>query len=281
MRCVVQVLVGSCLLLGVPSSPSQAQDWSGAYAGIHAGHRWADLDLSTPPYTFSDGTGGTVYIPARNEQFSLRGAMGGFHAGYNTFLTPQFLIGIEADITAANDQRSSSAAFSTSHTETSFQTITTITPGDPCDEGCECECESPPPVVTTTRVPVQTTVVTNQQRNSSVELVWQGTVRTRFGWVAGNWLYYGTAGIAFTGFSWSETLSVADGASQTVSKNGVLTGVVFGGGVETWIGENLLFRVEYLHEDFGSTTVPLAFTAKTGEIDVDVDKVRVGLSLAF
>ena len=67
MRRVVQAFFGSCLLLGVLQSPARAQDWTGAYAGVHAGHRWADLDLSTPPYTFSDGTGGTVFIPGRNE----------------------------------------------------------------------------------------------------------------------------------------------------------------------------------------------------------------------
>ena len=42
-----------------------------------------------------------------------------------------------------------------------------------------------------------------------------------------------------------------------------------------------ILRLEYLYEDFGSVSVPLARTTKEGEVDVTAHKLRVGLSYKF
>lgn len=80
---------------------------------------------------------------------------------------------------------------------------------------------------------------------------------------------------------WTETLSVAGGQTQTVGSDEILTGWVIGAGAETFLAPNLLGRIEYLYEDFGSSSLPLAFTQEMGGIDATAQKLRIGLSMKF
>lgn len=282
LRTLVSGLVSAAFLVSI-ADVSRAQDWSGAYAGAHAGIRWSQLDLSTPAYQFSDGMGGTLSVPAGRGSFNFKDGIGGVHGGYNVLLGGGWLAGFEGDVSWGRDSESLSVSFQASRTETSTRTVftkKTITEFVPC----ECSEEF---VKTTRTIQVPRTITTTKtinsraDGNSDLRLGAQGTLRSRFGFVDGNWLYYATGGVAFTQVDWNDTIAIAGGARDSVSKSDTLVGFVVGGGVETFIAPQWLLRLEYLYEDFGSMEIPLAFTDKTGELDVTVHKLRVGLSLKF
>ena len=273
-RCLV---IATSTLMCLVSGNAHAQDWSGAYAGVHAGYRWGTAHLNAPAYTFPDGAGGTTSLPARTEKFSLSSGIGGGHIGFNYRLSRDWLIGVESDITAGGGSDRASADFTTSHTATTFETVvvTTTIPANP-------KTEEPEKTVTTeTIVAREQTVTTQQHRVSSLELGWQGTVRARLGYTQGAWLFYATGGLAFIQANWSETVGTVGGSPATANFSDVLTGWTVGGGVETFIAPQWIARLEYLYEDFGRSSVPLAFTSRTGNLDLQAHKLRAGLSFKF
>ena len=90
-------------------------------------------------------------------------------------------------------------------------------------------------------------------------------------------LLYGTGGLAWTRFEQS--------ISETITRTTEL-GWAAGAGGEFKITDHWLFRVEYLHYDFGngptgsaSTTTLTSTSSQAGHLTVDV--VRTGLSLRF
>lgn len=269
---------------------SSAQDWDGGYIGAHAGIRWSDFDVSTPVYSFQDANGVTLNVPASRRSYRFQDAIGGVHGGYNLLLGGGWLIGLEGDYSWGRDGANFADVFQGSRTETSrktifvTRTITEIVPIEHGDEYSEEEVEFEtitrtiriPRTVTTTR-----TINSRAKGNSDLDLESQGTLRLRFGLTQANFLYYVTAGVAFTDVDWSNSISIRGGASATVSKSDTLVGFVVGTGAETFIAPQALLRLEYLYEDFGRMNVPLAFTGKSGELDVTVHKLRLGVSYKF
>jgi outer membrane immunogenic protein len=69
------------------SVPAERFDWSGFYFGGHLGWNWSD---------FGTSNGVTGSFTTRDN-----GVTGGVHAGYNYMLTPEFLLGAEADFNLA------------------------------------------------------------------------------------------------------------------------------------------------------------------------------------
>ncbi|MDQ0316952.1 outer membrane protein [Amorphus orientalis] len=66
----------------VQAAPVQIYDWTGIYLGLHAGWLGGDFD---PDFSGVSGADGSAFT-------------GGFHAGANYMVTPQFLVGIEGDV---------------------------------------------------------------------------------------------------------------------------------------------------------------------------------------
>lgn len=66
--------------------PVEAFDWSGFYAGVHAGYGWGDRDWDDDAGIFPDET----------FRYDLRGAVAGAQLGFN-FQAESFVFGIEAD----------------------------------------------------------------------------------------------------------------------------------------------------------------------------------------
>jgi outer membrane immunogenic protein len=141
-------------------------------------------------------------------------------------------------------------------------------------------------------VSVPTTVIGTDglsfQHRSELEFEWQSTIRGRFGFVAGNTLFFTTAGVAFLGVDWSETASKTFGFGPVVtlnhSKSETLVGAVAGAGVEVAITPSVIFGADYLYEDFESlNSVPHgAESGLTGRLDgIDVQKLRVRVSFKF
>jgi len=120
-----------------------------------------------------------------------------------------------------------------------------------------------------------------------------GTARGRLGYVANNWLFYGTGG-----FAWGDdnltrtqllTISTSPVAGFVLSNNATRTGWAAGGGLEWGFARNWAARLEYLHLDFSDqtfsfTTTSGAGTTITRSVDegrLKVDTVRVGVSYLF
>jgi outer membrane immunogenic protein len=120
-----------------------------------------------------------------------------------------------------------------------------------------------------------------------------GTARARFGYVANNWLFYGTGGFAWNDDTLTRTQLVSNPLSPVaglvVSNSAIRTGWAAGGGVEWGFARNWAARFEYLHLDlsdptFSFTTTSINGTTISRTIDegrLKVDTVRVGVSYLF
>jgi outer membrane immunogenic protein len=89
---------------------------------------------------------------------------------------------------------------------------------------------------------------------------WIGTVRSRAGVAADNWLFYGTGGLAYGSFR-NDYTGVLVGPNR-MTDAGTRTGWTAGGGVEYASGKRWSLGLEYLYADFGkaspSTSTPFS-----------------------
>ena len=101
---------------------------------------------------------------------------------------------------------------------------------------------------------------------------WLSSARLRLGYSMGNWLVYGTGGVALG----DVTLRLEDaGLDETMSHTAV--GYAVGGGVEFKFTPSWIARVEAIHYGFGEEE----FKSSLGSIsaDTDVTTIRAGLSV--
>ena len=98
------------------ASPAMAQgvyNWTGFYAGAHAGYGWG----SEGGHAFTDyppGAFTAAFAVGQVPRFvgaDPEGFVGGGHIGYNWQLGPRGVIGVEADLSAANIRGAGSYAF--------------------------------------------------------------------------------------------------------------------------------------------------------------------------
>lgn len=238
------------LLLSAPDLRAQdasGDNWSGWYAGGHAGYRWADADLEAPSYMFGINT-----YPARNDSFGPDGGIAGLQLGYNRQRqASSWLWGVEGDF---------SWGWGDDKLTTNGQAP--LTPG-----------EIGPPSLAFTQT-------------SELEADWQATLRGRLGKVKGSTLYYATAGIAWLHADWSDSMTFPafPGISFSSSDSVLFTGFTVGGGIERELRDpRWRVRLEYLYEHFGDETVPHGPTTprQAAEIDLDAHKLRFAISRKF
>lgn len=239
MNKLVATGVAALTLLDIASA--EAQNWSGPYVGVHAGHRWADSSFSAPAFALVDPFGPDAQVPARSESYNTDGGIVGMHAGYNIQLQGGLLIGFEGDLTYGRGKD-----------------------------------------IKSSRIIGADGVVT---RTSTLKMGSQGTLRARLGVTTGPALFYATGGAAFADIDWTETMATTTGEflaqPLSVGKSNIRTGWTVGGGGEWLLDQHYTFRMEYLYENFGSFTVPLAGTSKLGTLDTEAHKVRAGISFRF
>jgi opacity protein-like surface antigen len=120
----------------------------------------------------------------------------------------------------------------------------------------------------------------------TMELDYLATLRGRIGVDMGSMLLYFTGGLAWAKVDSEFTVTVTGAGGfpdGTISGSDNVThaGYAIGGGVETWIAENVSFKAEYLYLDLGEEThTPVA--GVPGEpFDLDMHTVRVGLNYHF
>lgn len=94
-----------------------------------------------------------------------------------------------------------------------------------------------------------------------------GTFRGRIGWSGGNWLVYGTGGLAFGGVRNSTTEILNPGTSclvapsagcRNTANSATNFGWTVGAGTELMLDRSWSVGLEYLYVDLGSSTVTLA-----------------------
>jgi outer membrane immunogenic protein len=97
----------------------------------------------------------------------------------------------------------------------------------------------PPPFVLTTQ-------------SNSVDVDWFGTVRGKLGYAVGNWLIYGTGGLAYGRVDASGTfVNVSNPRTWTGSVNTTRTGWTAGGGANYGLTPHCIVGIEYLFVDLG------------------------------
>jgi outer membrane immunogenic protein len=219
--------------------------WNGFYAGVSAGGIWArDNDTWTAnPIGFGSPGFENAFGSTR---LNGSGVIAGGQLGYNWMVSPQWLLGLEADwsytgIKAAHDV---------------------------------------PSVTVSTNEP--------QGFHNDMSSHWLATVRGRVGYTAGNWLLYGTGGLALADLRTSDALgvpNVRDPVFISNSSTATKLGWTAGGGVEVALSRAWSTKVEYLYVDVkgndyvvGPTAAfPLAFIGVHHD-DLREHLVRFGLN---
>jgi outer membrane immunogenic protein len=201
-------------------------DWRGFYVGAHVGAADAKIDSTTIDLATGLGTG--------TNSSSKTGAFGGGQIGYNFMVAPNWLLGIEADLSGTGTRSS----------------VTEFVAG---------------------------TTVNDAHRNDLF-----GTARGRVGYAAGNWLFYGTGGYAWsretaTRLQVAGTINAATPGTFESSTN-TLGGWAAGAGIEWGITPNVSVKAEYLHYDFQNSRFVFPLANRRWEDNLNKDTVKIGVN---
>jgi outer membrane immunogenic protein len=118
---------------------------------------------------------------------------------------------------------------------------------------------------------------TNDAASTNSTIDWYGTARGRAGWATGQWLFFGTGGLAYGRVGLNSTFSGFNSASTTAQTSSTRAGWVAGGGVEYMLQPNLLLNLSYQYVDLG--TVSLASSATVGGTVSQTASARAAFSV--
>lgn len=96
---------------------------------------------------------------------------------------------------------------------------------------------------------------TGDVATTSSTIDWYGTFRGRAGWVSGNFLFYGTGGLAYGHVDLSSTYMSAIGQSLSADTSSVRAGWVAGGGIEYMVRPDLTLNFGYQYVDLGTVSL--------------------------
>jgi outer membrane immunogenic protein len=254
-------------------------DWEGFYVGGHVGSATDNVSFTqtnvgwTGLQSFAMGPLGPINTnTGESGSLGATSVTGGMQIGYNWLLPGPFLVGLEADISAAGLS----------------STTLTSPAGDPAAVASWTE-----------------------------KLDLYGSVRTRFGWVSDNWLFYGTGGFGWDYDKFTRkqlTAPIADitnplnapfvdtralQAGTVVTNSHLRPGWVVGAGVEWAFARTWTVKLEYLHFDTASETLSgghfnflipasggnpsyqASSSVTASQSDLTIDTVRVGFNHTF
>jgi outer membrane immunogenic protein len=117
--------------------------------------------------------------------------------------------------------------------------------------------------------------------NTNSEIEWYGTVRGRFGWSAGQWLFYGTGGLAYGSVDLNSTITF--NGTNSVRINDWRAGWVGGGGIEYKWSPNLIFSLNYQYINLGTLSFSSTkfISAQAGSDHAQFQVVTLGVSWLF
>jgi high affinity Mn2+ porin len=109
-----------------------------------------------------------------------------------------------------------------------------------------------------------------------------GSVRARIGYAFDRWLYYGTAGYAWTAdrltrTQLSDNSPLASGGTVEV-KLPRRSGWTAGAGIEAPLAPHWTMRLEYLYSDFGTSSATFPLAGQRFDSNFSAQEVRVGLN---
>ncbi|MGI9412895.1 MAG: outer membrane protein [Hyphomicrobiales bacterium] len=106
-------------------------------------------------------------------------------------------------------------------------------------------------------------------------------IRARLGYNLDQFLFFVAGGVAFADYD----LRMSDGAGTSLDRGELMVGFSVGAGIEYAIAENILFRGEYIYDNYGKQTISGgtvgAVTFTDREIDLDTHTVRSSLIWRF
>ncbi len=121
--------------------------------------------------------------------------------------------------------------------------------------------------------------VRDVRTHTEPDLDFLGTIRARAGLVFGDFLIFGTGGLAVGQIDLDATVDVdPDDLTFKRSRSVTKAGYVFGGGIEHAIAHRFSIRAEYLHYDLGTQDIWLIEQTGGGEAPNDFVKFKYGLS---
>ncbi len=222
-----------------PPALSAAYDWTGFYAGGHLGYAWGTSNWATP------GAAGTVSFGQRVDTFAETGSFfAGVQAGYQYMLPNRVVIGGEADVTfpASRDLRGISVGGIANLPASPF--------------GPETYSEN---------------------------VFYSGTLRGRLGYSpssgpARNWLFYATAGFAYSYDRLNLTQLVP---ATTETTNLWRLGWAAGVGVAAPIAPHWTARLEYLYTGYDHSTVTFPAVGQPFTSNLALQEIRAGVDYQF
>jgi outer membrane immunogenic protein len=265
---VIRIAAVTLALAALPATSSSAQEynWTGLYGGGHFGA------VTVPGADFSNvgipsGAGGTPSFTAAQVRTLTAGTndgterIGGGQIGFNWQVSPAFVIGAEADISAVSSDPSSGANSSR-------------------DTG--------------------NNVTLSADFTSKTSFDYLGTVRGRLGYlIAQPLMLYVTGGFAYaqTETTWSFATqypgTVVRPDAGTLGQSGMRTGYTVGGGAEYAVSRNVSVKFEGLYYDLGSASSSYTFQSfnignvlistntVTAKQDLDGTITRLGINYKF
>ncbi len=108
----------------------------------------------------------------------------------------------------------------------------------------------------------------------SENVFFSGTLRGRIGYAPGNWLFYGTGGLAWT----RNQLTLAQASGATESSLLTRLGWTAGAGVEAPVAPHWTAKLEYLFTDYGFSSVTFPAAAQRFNSDLALQELRVGVN---
>lgn len=223
--------------------------WTGFYVGANIGGAWSrDSGVSSAcsPFPFCNQLPGTGNVDAS-------GFVGGFHAGYNLMIAPQWVAGIEGDFSWTDLSSSAGAG------NVNGAGVLQATGGHTWSESVN----------------------------------WLASLRGRIGYtISPTTLLYFTGGFAWKNADYNARqafIVVPPQSTATVDFSETSNGYVLGGGLEVALTRNWIVRGEYLYYGFDGVSASAPHTTVfappvTGNFrwnDSSIHSARVGISYKF
>lgn len=112
---------------------------------------------------------------------------------------------------------------------------------------------------------------------NTADVNWKGLIRGRLGYAWDRFMLYGTAGAAVAGFS------ATTGAPDNGSGSATPWGWTVGAGAEVALTDNVVARLDYSYQDYGTFNVNMAGDVFTGAVPTSLTSHTVmgGIALKF
>jgi outer membrane immunogenic protein len=239
------------------SAPALAQDeqipWAGWYVGLNAGVAWGDaksrLFFESPAGSRVPAADiAALNAPVSTGHHNHTGFTGGIEGGYNYVMGNNLLLGVETDFGFLDIKKTNS---------NTFQSRLLINP------------------------PVTYTL------ENRVKADWVWTLRPRIGYISGNWLFFGSAGLGISDIeirtTYHDTFNPPGSASM--SDSSTKTGFAGGLGVGYAFASGWSAKGEWLYTDFGKVTATTGTSNNavniTSEGKVKANLIRFGADYRF